>query len=93
MPLFEFDEQYPLFDATPVENLFVQEYLPAAKGDYVKVYLYGLMHTYHPTAGMNLAVMARDLGLSEEDVLSAYRIGNARVLFSAQRTILPHSVT
>ena len=73
MPLFEFDEQYPLFDATPVENLFVQEYLPAAKGDYVKVYLYGLMHTYHPTAGMNLAVMGRALGLSEEDVLSAYR--------------------
>ena len=84
MPLFEFDEQYPLFDATPVENLFVQEYLPAAKGDYVKVYLYGLMHTYHPTAGMNLAVMARDLGLSEEDVLSAYRYWERKGL--VQRT-------
>ncbi len=84
MPLFEFDEQYPLFDATPVENLFVQEYLPAAKGDYVKVYIYGLMHTYHPTAGMNLAVMARDLGLSEEDVLSAYRYWERKGL--VQRT-------
>lgn len=73
MPLFDFDEKYPLFDATPVENLFVQEYLPGAKGDYVKVYLYGLMHTYHPTAGMNLAVMARDLMLTEEEVLTAYR--------------------
>ena len=84
MPLFEFDEQYPLFDATPVENMFVQEYLPAAKGDYVKVYLYGLMHTYHPTAGMTLAVMARDLGLSEEDVLSAYRYWERKGL--VQRT-------
>jgi DNA replication protein DnaD len=84
MPLFEFDEQYPLFDATPVENLFVQEYLPAAKGDYVKVYLYGLMHTYHPTAGMNLAMMARDLGLNEEDVLSAYRYWERKGL--VQRT-------
>jgi DNA replication protein DnaD len=84
MPLFEFDEQYPLFDATPVENLFVQEYMPAAKGDYVKVYLYGLMHTFHPTAGMTLTVMARDLGLSEEDVLSAYRYWERKGL--VQRT-------
>lgn len=73
MPLFEFDEQYPLFDATPVENLFVQEYLPGAKGDYVKVYLYGLMHTYHPSAGMTLSAMARDLLLTQEEVLAAYR--------------------
>ncbi len=84
MPLFEFDEQYPLFDATPVENLFVQEYLPAAKGDYVKVYIYGLMHTYHPSAGMNLSVMARDLGLSEEDVYAAYRYWERKGL--VQRT-------
>lgn len=84
MPLFEFDEQYPLFDATPVENLFVQEYLPAAKGDYVKVYLYGLMHTYHPTAGMSITVMARDLGLAEDDVLSAYRYWERKGL--VQRT-------
>jgi len=84
MPLFDFDEQYPLFDATPVENLFVQEYLPAAKGDYVKVYLYGLMHTYHPTAGMSVTVMARDLGLSEDDVLGAYRYWERKGL--VQRT-------
>ena len=84
MPLFEFDEQYPLFDATPVENLFVQEYLPAAKGDYVKVYIYGLMHTYHPSAGMSLSVMARDLGLSEEEVYTAYRYWERKGL--VQRT-------
>jgi len=84
MPLFEFDEQYPLFDATPVENLFVQEYLPAAKGDYVKVYLYGLMHTYHPSEGMSLTAMARDLGLSEEEVLSGYRYWERKGL--VQRT-------
>ena len=84
MPLFDFDEQYPLFDATPVDNLFVQEYLPTAKGDYVKVYLYGLMHTYHPTTGMNITVMARDLGLSEEDVLAAYRYWERKGL--VQRT-------
>jgi DNA replication protein DnaD len=82
--MFEFDEQYPLFDATPVENLFVQEYLPAAKGDYVKVYLYGLMHTYHLSAGMSLTAMARDLALSEEEVLAAYRYWERKGL--VQRT-------
>ena len=27
------------FDVTPVENLFIQEYMVDAPGDYVKVYL------------------------------------------------------
>ena len=29
---------------TRVENLFINEYLPAASGDQVKVYIYGLMY-------------------------------------------------
>lgn len=84
MALFEFDEQFPLFDATPVENLFLQEYLPAAKGDYVKVYLYGLMNTYHPTAGMSLTAMAKELSLTEEEILAAYRYWERKGL--VQRT-------
>ena len=33
--MFGFDERYAMFDITPVENLFILEYLPEAKGDYV----------------------------------------------------------
>ena len=40
--MFEQDESMLRFGVTPVENLFIQEYLPAARGDYVKVYLYAL---------------------------------------------------
>ena len=29
--------------ATDVENIFINEYMPAAPGDFVKVYLYGLL--------------------------------------------------
>ena len=29
---------------TRVENLFINEFLPNAPGDYVKVYLFGLMY-------------------------------------------------
>ena len=46
--MFGFDERYAVFDVTPVDNQFILEYLPAAKGDYVKVYLYGLTQCCHP---------------------------------------------
>ena len=46
--MFEQDESMLRFGVTPVENLFIQEYLPAARGDYVKVYLYALYTSAHP---------------------------------------------
>ena len=52
MGLFAFtDQQYAMFDATPVQNqLILLEYMPSAPGDYVKVYLYGLMRCCcHPS--------------------------------------------
>ena len=34
---------------TQVENIFINEYLPAAPGDYVKVFLFALMYSgYQP---------------------------------------------
>ena len=30
---------------TEVENIFINEYMPTAPGDYVKVYLYGLLYS------------------------------------------------
>lgn len=80
MGLFSFDEKYPFFDVTAVDNLFIQEYLPAAKGDYVKVYLYGLLNTYHPSQNMTLDTFARDLNLSDVDVENAYRYWERRGL-------------
>lgn len=71
--LFDFEERYGLFDVTPVDNQFIQEYLPAAKGDHVRVYLYGLMQCYHPEADLSLAQMSHDLGLTEEEIGKAYR--------------------
>ncbi|MBR3763607.1 MAG: DnaD domain protein [Clostridia bacterium] len=73
MPMFGFDEQYPFFDVTPVDNQFILEYLPTATGDAVRVYLYGLMQCYHPAAAMSLEQMARELGMESEAVLAAFR--------------------
>ena len=71
--LFDFEDRYGLFDVTPVDNQFIQEYLPLARGDDVRVYLYGLMQCYHPEADLTLAQMSRDLGLTEETVERAYQ--------------------
>ena len=71
--LFEFEDRFALFDMTPVDNQFIQEFLPAARGDDVRVYLYGLMRCYHPDLEMDLKQMSQDLRLSEEEITRAYR--------------------
>lgn len=73
MSLFGFDEQYAMFDMTPVANQFLLEFMPMAKGDYVKVYLYGLMQCYHPQADTSMEQMSHELGLTEDEVLAAFR--------------------
>lgn len=71
--MFGFDERYPVFDVTPVDNQFILEYLPGAKGDHVKVYLYGLTQCYHPQGDMDLERMTRELNMTMEDVQAAFR--------------------
>lgn len=78
MGLFDFDSNYTLFGSTPVDNQFLVELMPGAKGDYVKVYLYGLMHCYHPGPDLNLENMSHELGLELEDILTAFRYWERR---------------
>lgn len=70
---FAFDDQFTMFDVTPVDNQFILEQLPGAKGDYVKVYLYGLMYCYHPKEEVNIDTISHDLSLTREEVMAAYR--------------------
>lgn len=73
MPLSSFSDNYAMYDVTPVENLFLLEYMPYAPGDYVRVYLYGLMQCRHPSESASLESLARTLRLREEQVLEAFR--------------------
>ncbi|MCL2672693.1 MAG: DnaD domain protein [Clostridiales bacterium] len=57
-------------ELTPVDNLFIAEYLPDADGTDVMVYLYGLMQCYHPA--MRDVSVADALGLSPERVQLAF---------------------
>ena len=45
--MFEFDQNALAYGVTALENRFLLDYLPAAKGDYVKVYLWGLFACAH----------------------------------------------
>lgn len=80
MGLFSFDDKYAMFDITPVQNQFIAEYLPHAKGDHVKVWLYGLMQCYHAREDLNTDTMAHELEMTEEEVLSAFRYWERRGL-------------
>ena len=57
-------------EATPVDNLFIAEYLPHASGLQVQVYLYGLMQCRYPSMGERPIDEA--LGLSEQAVRDAF---------------------
>ena len=76
--MFGFDNCFAMFDITPVENQFILEYLPGARGDYVKVYLYGLMRCYHPEEDMDLGRMSHELNIPEEDITAAFRYWERR---------------
>lgn len=80
MGLFGFDDKYAMFDITPVQNQFIAEYLPHAKGDYVKVWLYGLMQCYHAREELNMDTMAHELEMTEDEVLQAFRYWERRGL-------------
>ena len=83
--MFKQDDSMLRFGALAVDNLFFQEYLPAAKGDYVKVYLYGLYLSQHPREELSLAEVAHDLSLSEGEVEAALRYWERRRLVTRLR--------
>ena len=56
---------------TKVENLFISEYLPDAPGEYIKVYLFGLMYAQYEVEP-NRQELAKLLGISTNEVEEAW---------------------
>ena len=56
---------------TEIETIFLNEYMPAAPGEYVKVYLYGLMYAQQQEE-MSHEGLAKELRLTAEDVDKAW---------------------
>lgn len=56
---------------TEVENIFINEYMPAAPGDFVKVYMYGLLYS-DSNEPMSTKKMSRQLGMPVERIKDAW---------------------
>ncbi|MBQ2977544.1 MAG: DnaD domain protein [Clostridia bacterium] len=80
--MFEKDPQARAFGSLCIENKFFLDYLPAARGDYVKVYLWGLFATEHMPPDYSLSDMARDLNMALPEIEAALRYWERRTLVS-----------
>ena len=72
MAFFSFAEGSAMFDSTPIENMFLLEYLPIAPEGYLRVYLYARMLALHPELGGDMAEVASALRLEEDAVYAAF---------------------
>ena len=66
-----FIEGSSMFDVTPVENMFITEYMMRAPGDYVKVYLFLLNICYYPHDDYEVSDVAKELNMEEDQVKKA----------------------
>ena len=59
---------------TPIENIFINDYMPMANGTYVKVYLLGYKYAYDKDykIDVNNETIAKHLNIPLEDVLRAW---------------------
>ena len=72
MAFIRFSEGSAMFDVTPVDNMFLLEYLPIAPEEFLRVYLYVRMLCLHPELGGGLEEIARALRMDEEVVQNAF---------------------
>ena len=57
--------------STDVENIFINEYMPEAPGEYVKVYLYGLLYSQYQE-DMTYKEMGKQLKLTSKQIEEAW---------------------
>lgn len=83
MSFCKFTSEYLIDNYTFLDNLFVNEYLPYAEENAVKVYIYGLFLCSNPIAQDNtLESMSTVLNLSVDDIVNAYEYWREQGLVS-----------
>ncbi|HCW54146.1 MAG TPA: DNA replication protein DnaD [Clostridium sp.] len=56
---------------TPVSNVFIEKYMPKARGEFIKIYLLMLKHNISGELGVSSAILASTLNLLESDIMNA----------------------
>ncbi|NMD37168.1 MAG: hypothetical protein GYA87_00615, partial [Christensenellaceae bacterium] len=78
--MISLNNEWLALGSTSISNTFILDFLPVAKGDYIKVYLYGLMYAYNSNNEISLSMFAKELGMVEEEVLQAFQYWERRKL-------------
>lgn len=61
---------------TPVSNIFIERYMPKARGEFIKVYLLMLKYNISGELGVSASIMATSLNLLESDIINALNYWN-----------------
>ncbi len=61
---------------TPVSNVFIEKYMPKARGEFIKVYLLMLKYNNSGEIGASSSILASSLNLLESDILNALNYWN-----------------
>lgn len=56
---------------TPVSNIFIEKYMPQARGEFIKIYLLMLKHNISGELGVSSSILASTLNLLESDIMNA----------------------
>ncbi len=59
---------------TPVSNVFIEKYMPKARGEFIKVYLLMLKYSTSGEMGVSSSILASSLNLLESDILNALKL-------------------
>lgn len=73
MAFCKYSSEYVASSKTEVDNIFINDYLPYAQPEFVKVYIYGLYKCNDSDAyDNNIASFAKHLNMSETDIEGAF---------------------
>ena len=61
---------------TPVSNVFIEKYMPKARGEFIKVYLLMLKYSNSGEMGVSSSILASSLNLLESDIINALNYWN-----------------
>ena len=61
---------------TPVNNIFIEKYMPKARGEFIKIYLLMLKYDISGELGVSSSILASSLNLLESDIMNALNYWN-----------------
>ncbi|MDP3386630.1 MAG: DnaD domain protein [Eubacteriales bacterium] len=71
--MFKLQQEKIDFGNTSIENIFINDFMPVAKGDFVKVYLLGFKYAMDGESNFSNETISKNMGLSLEEVNEAWK--------------------